>query len=244
MPSDHVTLVCLPFAGAGASFFRAWRKLPSPGVEVAPLQLPGREEQFHRSPFTDVADAVKELTPQVLERTAHSSRVALFGHSLGAVLAYEVARELERGGHPAFGHLVVSGSPPPWAGRRERTVAVDDEEFLRRVQDFAGYRHEAFDDPDLRELLLPTLRADVTMHESYRPSDRRPLAVPVTVLRGAEDTLVSREEAEEWRHVTTGPFTYTEPPGGHMYLADTADPVLHAAAAGTPAVNRGEGDGP
>ncbi|MFD0306399.1 thioesterase II family protein [Streptomyces sp. NPDC127119] len=239
MPSDHLSLVCLPFAGGGASFFRGWRKPPQPGIEVVPLQLPGREEQFHRSPFTDVADAVKHLTPQALEQTAHSTRIALFGHSLGAILAYEVARELERITHPALNHLFVSGSPLPWAGPREQTVAIDDDEFLRRVQDFAGYRHEAFDDPDLRELLLPTLRADVMMHESYRPSSRQPLTVPVTALRGTQDTLVSRTQAQEWRHVTTGPFTYTELPGGHMYLTDSPEPVLravagHPAAEGTP----------
>ncbi|WP_320775611.1 thioesterase II family protein [Streptomyces sp. CRN 30] len=230
MSPDPVSLVCLPFAGGGAGFFRAWRTAPSPAVEVVALQLPGREEQFHLDPFTDAADAVRALVPRAAGAARSGGRIALFGHSLGAVLAYEVAGRLEEEGHSGLCHLFVSGSPPPWVARRERITGLGDDAFLRRVEGFAGYRHEAFDDPELRELLLPQLRADVAMHEGYRPSREVPLTVPVTSLRGDRDTLVGREEARAWRAATTGPFGYTELPGGHMYLADSPVPVLRGVA--------------
>lgn len=201
---------------------------------MLPVQLPGREERFLDDPFTEVADAVAELTPRILADAGEAADIALFGHSLGAVLAYEIARELERIGHPGLRHLFVSGSPGPHNGRAERATGLPDEEFLAGVQRFAGYRHAAFDDPELVEILLPLLRADVEMHESYQASGTEPLSVPITVLRGDGDELVSRKESEQWAGVTRGPFTYRELPGGHMYLVDEPERVLRVVT-GTPA---------
>lgn len=230
MPSKPFPLVCLPFAGSGAGFYRAWKDIPTYGIDVLPVQLPGREELFLDEPFSDALEAAAHLAPQVAELTAEMPRFGLFGHSLGAVLSYEIARELGRLGHPAPAHLYVSGSPGPWHGRDARATGLDDVEFLERVQEFAGYRHEAFDDPDLRELLLPLLRADVAMHENYKPSSDEPLDLPVTSLRGMEDSLVSREHALQWREVTRGAFRHLELPGGHMYLADAPETLLRAVA--------------
>lgn len=232
MSSTPFPLVCLPFAGSGAGFYRAWKETSEHGITVLPVQLPGREELFLDEPFTDVVEAAASLTPLVAGLTAEAPRFGLFGHSLGAVLSYEIARELNRLGHPGLAHLYVSGSPGPWAGRDDRATGLDDEEFLDRVQEFAGYRHAALEDPDLRELLLPSLRADVAMHENYKPSSNEPLAVPVTSLRGEDDALVTREHAQEWRGVTGEEFTYVELPGGHMYLADAPGVLLRALARG------------
>ncbi|MEU2564556.1 alpha/beta fold hydrolase [Streptomyces longispororuber] len=228
MTAVSFPLVCLPFAGSGAGFYRAWGKRHDHGVTVLPVQLPGREELFCEEPFTDVVEAAAALAPQVAELVADVPRFGLFGHSLGAVLSYEIARELGRLGSAGLAHLYVSGSPGPWSGRDDRATGLDDDQFLARVQDFAGYRHAAFDDPDLRDLLLPPLRADVAMHENYKPSSNEPLDVPVTALRGAEDALVTREHARQWREVTRGPFSYRELPGGHMYLTDGPDALLRA----------------
>lgn len=201
---------------------------------MLPVQLPGREEQFLDDPFTAVADAVAELTPRIVSGAGEGASIALFGHSLGAVLAYEIARELERIGHPGLRHLFVSGSPGPNNGRTERATGLPDQEFLDGVQRFAGYRHAAFNDPDLVEVLLPILRADVEMHEDYRATSTEPLSVPITALRGEHDELVSREQAEQWAEVTRGPFAYQELPGGHMYLVDETERVLQVIA-GSPA---------
>ena len=234
MSAQRLFLACLPFAGSGAGFFREWEKLDVPEVTVVPVQLPGREERFTDDPFTEVADAVAELTPKILAETGESAALALFGHSLGAVLAYEIARELERIAHPGLCHLFVSGSPGPHNGRTERATGLADQEFIAGVQRFAGYRHAAFDDPELVEVLLPVLRADVEMHENYRAGGTEPLLVPITALRGEADELVSREQAEQWAAVTRGPFAYRELPGGHMYLVDEPAQVL-GVVAGSPA---------
>jgi surfactin synthase thioesterase subunit len=230
MGVQQLFLACLPFAGSGAGFFREWERLGISAVTMLPVQLPGREERFTDDPFTEVADAVAELTPRILADAGEGAPVALFGHSLGAVLAYEIARELERIGHPGLCHLFVSGSPGPHDGRAERATGLPDKEFLAGVERFAGYRHPAFDDPDLVEVLLPVLRADVELHENYRPTSAEPLSVPITALRGERDELVSREQAGQWAGVTRGPFAYRELPGGHMYLVDEPEWVLRVVA--------------
>ncbi|MEU9304034.1 alpha/beta fold hydrolase [Streptomyces sp. NPDC048269] len=223
------SLMCLPFAGGGAGFYRAWKDLPADAPRVVPVQLPGREELFLDEPFRDAIAAADALAPRLAE-LAEGRPTALFGHSLGAVLAFEIARRLERDPAVELTHLYVSGSPGPWTGRARRATGLDDEAFLARVQEFAGYEHDALADPDMRELLLPILRADVEMHESYRPASDEPLRTPITSLRATEDALVTRAEAEEWRQATTGTFRLVEPAGGHMYLTESPLPLIDAIA--------------
>ncbi|MFD7901704.1 thioesterase II family protein [Kitasatospora sp. NPDC059747] len=229
MPLMTHSLVCLPFAGGGAGFYRGWKNLPAHAPRIVPLQLPGREELFLDEPFTDAATAAAALAPRVAELA--DGPVALFGHSLGAVLAFELARALEQQPAVDLVHLFVSGSPGPWTPRTRRATGLDDDAFLARVQEFAGYQHDALADPDMRELLLPILRADVGMHEDYRPATDEPLRTPITSLRATGDTLVTREQAGEWRAATTAAFRLVEPEGGHMYLTESPLPVVDAVAA-------------
>lgn len=227
MSHQPFSLLCLPFAGSGASFYRGWPDAPLDGRgRIVPLQLPGREELFGEDPFVDASEAAADLVPRALEAAGPDAPLVLFGHSLGAVIAYELARVIEETSPGRLRRLYVSGSPGPDGGRSERATGLDDEEFLARVHELAGYRHEAFDVPELREVLLPVLRADVAMHEDYRPGDRAPLSVPVVALRGADDALVSREQAHEWSVTTSGGFAYRELAGGHMYLAEDPVPLL------------------
>lgn len=227
---DPVTLLCFPYAGAGAGFFRHWRQQDPPGVDVVPVQLPGREHRFTETPYRKVHAAVDGLVPEVRELLAERSRVVVFGHSLGAVLAYEMAHRIASMDGPDIAHLVVSGSPGPAAAREARATGLPDDEFVARVRELAGYSHPALRDPAMRELLLPCLRADVEMHESYRPpASRPPLRVPITAVRGADDGLVSRAETDQWASATTEEFHVTELPGGHMYLLDSAPELLAMA---------------
>ncbi|MET9692971.1 alpha/beta fold hydrolase [Streptomyces sp. NPDC006514] len=223
-----MALICLPFAGGGAGFYRAWKELPEGSPDVLPLQLPGREELFIEEPFRDAVVAGQRLAEQVAELSRGYDRIALFGHSLGAVLAYETARNLDGSSDGRLAHLFVSGSPGPWTGRAERATELDDEEFVAKVEHFAGFRHEALSDPDMREILLPLLRADVEMHENYKPVSQRKLGIPVTSLRGTEDALVSRDQAAEWGKATDAGFDLVEIPGRHMYLVDDPQPLLAA----------------
>ncbi|MFE9390805.1 thioesterase II family protein [Streptomyces sp. NPDC006784] len=218
--SGPIPVLCFPFAGAGASAFRRCQEYGSDTVRICPVQLPGREERFGESLHTDVAAAADGLLPEILDQLAGEPYVALFGHSLGAVLAYETAHRIAALGHPEVVKLFVSGSPGPWTRRRIRATGLSDALFLERVREFAGYTHPALEHPELREMLLPPLRADVEMHENYLAPSEKPLAIPVVSVRGAEDELVSRAEAVEWESATTAGCRQVELPGGHMYLVE------------------------
>lgn len=226
MSTEPITLVCLPFAGAGASFFRPWSRHAVEGIEILAPQLPGRERRIAEEPHRDVHAAVAGLVADLRARLAGTAKVALFGHSLGAVLAYELAHRLVAESELEPVWLFVSGSPEPRVPREGRATGLPDEEFLPRVAEFAGYQHEALDDPEMRELILPALRADVEMHENYTPSVTTPLAVPVTSIRGGSDELVSAAEAAGWAAVTNKDFELVELSGGHMYLTESAGPLL------------------
>ncbi|MFJ8888262.1 thioesterase II family protein [Streptomyces sp. NPDC102402] len=222
-----LTLLCVPFAGAGPSFFHPWRDLSAGRWRVTSVELPGRERRIMEEPYRNVHEAAKGSVDDIVADLGEGSRTVLFGHSLGAVLAYELVHLLgARGVHVE--RLVVSGSPGPWTQRERRASGLEDEEFLARVEEFAGFRHEALDHPEMRELILPVLQADCEMHENYVPSTDTPVSVPITSLRGDADGLVTAEEARQWRSATAASFGYVEFPGDHMYLVDAGREVLDA----------------
>ncbi|GAB1331531.1 amino acid adenylation domain-containing protein [Streptomyces sennicomposti] len=226
------TLVCLPFAGSGAGFYRPWDRLGVPGVRVVAPQLPGREELFNEDPYTDVRHAARHAAVEtILLMEDDTGPVALFGHSLGAVLAYETARELRARKFDRLVHLFVSGAAGPW-DQSPPDSALDDDALAAHVEEITGYRHGAFDNPELRSLLVPLLRADTVMHERYRPpTGNLRLPIPVTALRGTDDPLISRHRLEQWSAVTRGEFATAELPGGHMYLTERPASLLEEIAA-------------
>ncbi|MCQ4212554.1 thioesterase II family protein [Streptomyces longispororuber] len=227
---DRTTLLCVPFAGAGPSFFHPWQALAADRWRVTSVELPGRERRILETPYRNVVEAAKGSVDDVVDDIGEGNRCVLFGHSLGAVLAYELVHLLgTRGVH--VDQLVVSGSPGPWTQRERRAAGLPDDEFLARVEEFAGFRHEALDHPEMRELILPVLQADCEMHESYLPSTDTPVSVPIRSLRGSSDGLVTADEARQWQAATTAEFSYTEFPGDHMYLVDSGPDVLDAIAA-------------
>ncbi|MEU6113078.1 alpha/beta fold hydrolase [Streptomyces sp. NPDC047117] len=223
-----IPILCLPYAGAGATFYRGWPEPPA-GISIEPLQPAGREERYHEDPYTNLAAAIDDLS-QAVAAFARSGPYALFGHSFGALLALELARHAYANGVPGPVRLMVSGSAAPGVALGRDSAGLDDDAFVAQVEQLAGYVHPALADPDLREVVLPVLRADVTLHESYRLADGPPLPVPITVFRGARDHLVTPEDCRGWADMTTADCATVEFPGGHMYLAEDPQPVLQAMA--------------
>lgn len=230
MTSDLIPVICLPHAGAGASFYFSWRRSAPVCLELLSLQPPGREERTDEEPHRDIGTAVEALLPDLTEVMTGRPAFALFGHSLGAALAYELARAVEERTELSVRHVFVSGSPAPARGRGGNSASLDDAEFVARVEELAGYRHPAFDYPELREIILPTLRADVAMHEAYRPASPAPIQAAITCLRGADDCLVSAADAADWKSATAGECRFVELPGGHMYLTESAPALLDLLA--------------
>ncbi|MFD0307885.1 thioesterase II family protein [Streptomyces sp. NPDC127119] len=225
--SEHggVPLLCLPFAGGGANFFRPWNGLGLSGAVATPLQLPGRERQLDEEPYRNLHAAADGLLPAALE-AAGTGPVALFGHCfLGAALAYELTRRITESGNEVV-HLFVSAARAPSAGPVSDVSGMTDDEFLKHVEKTTGRRYAAFDVPEIRELLIPTLRSDFAMDEGYRPRGGAPLDVPMTAVYAADDSFVTRDEVTKWQDTTAAHFSLADLPGGHMYLADDPVPLL------------------
>ncbi|OON72759.1 thioesterase II family protein [Streptomyces tsukubensis] len=231
-PDTAARLFCLPHAGAGASAYREWQPKVGPGVEVVPVQLPGREARFAEPLITSAGGVAKELAEPLVERSG-GKPFALFGHSMGALLAYELTHELVLAGCPPV-HLVVSGCTAPHlpsSAGREVVHQLPDARLVRHIEALRGTPGEVLDQPELLELLLPVVRADYQLYETYRFVDRLPLPVPVTALRGTEDPETTESGLRAWDGLTTAPFQAVAFPGGHFYLNAYLDEVTELARA-------------
>jgi surfactin synthase thioesterase subunit len=214
-----VKLICLPYPGAGAGVYRPWLQQQSAVLQAVPLQFPGREDMFSVPYYGSLEEAVSDLTARI-RGTAGGEPLSIFGHCVGAVLAYEVARELTATGGPVPRHLVVSGSPSP---RRRRPISVSaatDERVIAEFVEQLGQDTEALRDPELRELLLPIMRADARLLSDYAPAGSPPaLPCPITSFRGSSDTAVADEDCADWAAYTARSFQSVTMAGGRMYLA-------------------------
>jgi pyochelin biosynthetic protein PchC len=208
-------LVCFPHAGSVAGQYRTWPKgLPS-DIGVMAVRYPGREERFD-DPFPpgvealadDIADALSELAQQ---------RMVLFGHCFGATVAHEVALRLQDRGVPPAA-LCVSGTLPPHALTGARVVPTADEDIIAHVVSLDASRAAAFEDPSLREAVLPAVRGDYRLVERYSGGARPPLACPIHAYAGGEDSEVTPGEIAGWADMTRGAFRLQVLPGGHFYL--------------------------
>lgn len=214
-------LLCLPFPGAGASAFLPWADELPPDVELSAIQLAGREDRFLDEPVTSVGAIVAELVDAIAPSL--DTPYALFGHSGGALLAYELARAL-----PDPAHLFVSAEPPPDAPRPDATrYQLDDEAFADWVQASGGTAPEVAGNPELMELLLPTLRADFTWYGTYRHEQGPPLTCPITTFASPDDPLVLPAVMTGWQEHTTGSSqARLVAATGHFYLRDAEASIV------------------
>ncbi|MFE7137074.1 thioesterase II family protein [Streptomyces sp. NPDC057644] len=219
-------LICLPYAGAGAGVYRHWKALSTPDLTAVPIQLPGREEEFGL-PFHPTFEAAAQSTADRILAAVGTDPFVVFGHSFGAALAHGATRELVARGGPRPRHLIVSGTVSPRHRRPLPISATDDEQA---VADLCAATGQTLDgdlallrDPDLRSLLLPALRADVSLMTPDPAREPEPLPLPLTAIRGTDDALVPTAPWLDWAAYTSGPFRSLDLPGGHMYLADDWD---------------------
>ncbi|GAB1510052.1 thioesterase II family protein [Actinophytocola sp. KF-1] len=217
IPDSRLRLVCFPHAGGSASAYRSWPALLPADVEVLAVQYPGRQDRGHEpcpADLHELADAVTAALDPFLDRP-----LALFGHSMGASAAHEVALRM---GNPLVHGLFVSARLPP-RHHRPRDPHQDDDALLADVRALDPAGAAVLDDPDLRALLLPPIRADYRIADTYRPSADPVVDVPVVAYVGDRDPCVRPWQMQAWSEITNAGFDVVEFPGDHFYLKAAAD---------------------
>jgi medium-chain acyl-[acyl-carrier-protein] hydrolase len=208
-------LFCLPFAGGGASAFCNWQEALGAGVEVRALQLPGRENLFDLQPLANMGALADHLLPQML---AHRARpFAVFGHSLGALVGYELCRRLDALDLvPRV--LFASARNPPHASRSAPLHSLTDQALKLRLREFGGTPQRVLDNDGLMQQILPILRADLRVAETYLPPPAPPLRCPIVACGADDDVLAAPATMQAWDRYTSTGFELVHFTGGHFFL--------------------------
>lgn len=217
LSAARIRLFCFPYSGADASLFYRWPESLPPSAEVCPMQLPGRGTRLSEPLFTSVEPLVEACGTAL--RPHFDRPFAFFGHSLGALIAFELTRWCRRNLKLEPVRLFVSGCGAPQLPERETAMHhLPDAEFLEALRDLNGTPDAVLAQPELRELILPILRADFTICETYAYADEPSLACPVSAYGGLQDVHVGRERLEAWREQTSGPVQVRMFPGDHFFI--------------------------
>jgi medium-chain acyl-[acyl-carrier-protein] hydrolase len=226
----RMRLFCLAHAGGGASMFVRWAHELADGIEICAVQLPGRETRLREPGITRMASLTArlavELTPWL------DVTFAIFGHSMGCLAGFELARELRRRGLPQPGALFLSGHRAPASPNSLGQFSeLPDDEFIAQIgARYGGIPPAVLADRDLLQHYLPALRADFELLGTYEYTHEAPLDCPFYAYNGLADTRVTAADLDEWRTLTTGPFQRRWFPGGHFYLQKERSAVLRCLA--------------
>lgn len=213
---DATPLFCLPHAGGGASAFRTWLN-SIPGADVLPVQPPGREGRLRETPHTDMKPLVEQVATVITEAAAGRA-YAVYGHSLGSLIAFETVRELRRRGVQQPVHLIVSGAHAPQKshdhGRKVSTMSTP--KLVDMLGSLGGTPAWMLADPELQQMILPAVRADFAMREKYRYRAEPPLSMPITLIASDHDPRAPLRPQLKWGAQTTADFTSVTLQGGHF----------------------------
>lgn len=214
----NIRLFCFPYAGAGASIYRQWIHSQPTGVIVHPIQLPGREDKINESALTSVPEIV-DWTMKNLS-TYFNGPFAFFGHSMGGLVSFELSRRLEQMNVRPI-HLFISATRAPHIKRGVRLLNVlEDEELLAELCKLNGISYEVLRSQELVRLLIPTLRADLSVFESYVYQAGPLLTCPITIFGGIDDSRVNHLDLNAWASYTRANFRASLYPGDHFFIRE------------------------
>jgi|SRR5579864_160336 len=212
----RLRLFCFPYAGGSETTFRTWQQSLPEAIEVLPIQLPGRGTRIKEPALTRLVPLVQALSQSL--RPEMELPFVFFGHSMGGLIAFELARQLRREGGPLPVHLFISAKCCPRQVDDLYTGEIPDEELIQILRRHEGTPREALEDAELMQLLLPVIRADMELCNTYVCESEPPLSCPITAFGGLQDHVSGRPCLEGWRNYTTGRFTLRMFPAGHFFL--------------------------
>lgn len=222
----RLRIFCLPYAGGSATIYHRWSQRLPDDVEVLGVQLPGRLSRYSEPPLRSMGAILRALTPRIAQK--NDAPFIFFGHSFGALLAFELTRALRAGGFALPLCLMVSARRAPHALRERPPMhGLPRAEFIAELYRRYGGQEEVLSKkPALADLVMPSLRADFEVFERYQYREEPALAVPIVAFAGAQDEGASAEALMEWRRHTLGLFTLRELNGGHFFIDEDPLPLL------------------
>jgi medium-chain acyl-[acyl-carrier-protein] hydrolase len=229
-PASAIKVFGVPHAGRGASLFYPWASRLPEWVELSAVQLPGRETRISERPLTCLEDILEgilaEIAPQ-LDRP-----YVLFGHSMGALICFELARALRRRGAPLPIGLFVSGRRAPSLPNPDGIIhTLADQDFVDELtRRYNGIPQVVREHPEMMRVLVPIMRSDLTVIETYSFVAQPPLDLPVFLYGGRDDVQMTPASIEAWRAISAGDLTLRLFPGGHFYLQDDRERLLDVLA--------------
>jgi medium-chain acyl-[acyl-carrier-protein] hydrolase len=210
-------MFCFPYAGGGASIYRGWGASLPGDLEVCPVQIPGRESRLREPAYDHLQPMVQAIADALVPHM--TLPFIFFGHSMGAAISFELARELRRRGQPQPLHLFVSGRRAPHLPAREEPIhALPEPEFIEKLRELNGTPEEVLQHEELMRLIIPLLRTDFCVNETYEYVQEEPLQAGISAFGGLGDADVSREDVEAWKEHTTGRFRMRMLPGDHFFI--------------------------
>lgn len=226
-PAEKLQLFCFPYAGGGASIFTSWKSRLAPDITLLPVQLPGRESRLIEAPMDSIQEIVQSLVPAMVPYV--HKPFAFFGHSMGALIAFETARQLysQTGILPV--HIIVSAkSAPHLPYSKKQLHDLADQSFTEELRLMQGTPEEVLQNAELMQIIMPRLRADFKACETYICEPGNPLSCPMTVFGGMKDFEVTTDSLHAWQQHTTLPIDVRMFEGNHFFIHEQEQEVISA----------------
>ncbi len=216
-PQASIRLFCFPYAGGSSLIFRTWSELLAPNIEVCAIELPGRGIQMKLASFNRLEPLVKAIAPALLSYL--DKPFAFFGHSMGGLVSFELARQLRKEYRINPAHLFISGRRAPQIPEKKPPIYdLPEPAFKEELRRLNGTPANVLENTELMQLLTPILRADFAVLETYIYTSSVPLECPITTFGGLQDQEVSLEELQGWREHTKASFSLQMFPGDHFFI--------------------------
>jgi len=217
-------LFCFPYAGGGAAAFRTWPGFLPDTVELCGVQPPGRENRIGEAPIADVHSLVLRLLPSLVPW--FDKPFIFYGHSTGALVAFEMIRELRRQQITLPRHLIVSAARAPHIPEPSPLHHLPKEAFIHELRRFSGTPEAVLENRELMEIYMPILRADLAIEEKYTLKEETPINIPITAIYGSEDDEAPKSVMAPWERYTTDSFELIGLQGGHFFINSAMEAFL------------------
>ncbi|MHB8063776.1 MAG: thioesterase II family protein [Ruminiclostridium sp.] len=225
---DKIQLFCIPYAGGSALIYSQWKKYLHESIELCPVELSGRGKRIGSPFYKSIYEAADDIYNNMKEVLSSNSSYALYGHSMGSLLVYELLYKLKSSGLCGPRHVFFSGSNPPHINKNKKTLhLLPEKEFIDEVLKLGGTPTDTFKNEEIAQVFVPILRADFKILETYNyfPKESK-ISCKVTALTGTDDATVLLHDVYSWKEYVESEFNVVEITGGHFFILDNAQKVV------------------